>query len=268
MKSTTLSLLLAGVLSATQVWAVPVLQVGAPGGLGEGAYANYQASTTNPTETNTAITSGTTLYVAGVFGSNTLSLGGQSSGSDWGAVSAYSVFNGRDAIFLVAVPNGFLSMALSGLTVNGNTAIHSSATLSSLFPNNHDPLKDGISDFLFFDIGDFVKNIGVVPNFDTETGAADGQIKTLTLGGTALTSLAWIHFDVLALETNTQGQTGIRTTIENNPGSHDVTWKKPNGGTPPFQIPEPGVLLLVGAGWWAWARRVAANLFKRRSRTE
>jgi len=50
---------------ATSVLAVPVLQVGAPGGAGEGMFADYQPNTTDPTETDTAITSGGTLYVGG-----------------------------------------------------------------------------------------------------------------------------------------------------------------------------------------------------------
>lgn len=246
MKLRAISLILGILFVPSVVQAVPVLQVGAPGGSGEGIYANYQTNTTNPTESDTAIISGNTLYVAGVYGSNTLSLGGQSTGgSDWGGVnSAYSIFNGHDAVLLAAVPDGFLGLALSNLKVNGNLAFHSSANRGGLFPNNHDPLKDGISDFLFFDIGDFLEISGSVPDFASETGSADGQIKTLTLAG--FSSLAWIHFDVLALETNTQGQTNIVTAIENNPGSHDVTWK--NGGVPPQQIPEPDVLLLLGAG--------------------
>ena len=250
MKNTTLPILLASMLLATQVWAIPVLQVGAPGGPGEGIYANYIPDGVNPVETNTAFTSGSTLFVAGVYGSNTTSLGGQSTGVDWGGVdAAYSIFNGRGAILLAAVPNGYLTMALPPvLTVNGSTAFYSSATLDGLFPNNHDPLKNGVSDFLFFEIGNFVKILNAVPNFDSETGAADGQIKTLTLGGAALTALPWIHFDVLALGTDSKNSK-IVTTIENNPGSKDVTWKTGNGGgTPPLSVPEPGVVLLMGAG--------------------
>jgi len=254
MKSTKkISLLLAGLFCATQAWAVPVLQVGAPGGTGEGTYANYSPKgvpTSNPNEEETAFTSGGTLYVAGVYQNNNVeTLGAKSTGADWGGVNtAYSVFNGYGAILLAAVPEGYLAMALPpALTVNGSAPIYSSATLSGLFPNNHDPLKDGVSDFLFFDLGSFAKNLNAVPDFASETGTADGEIKTLTLAGAALTGLAWVHFDVIALQTGSQGQTNIVTTIENNPGSHDVTWKK-DGGRPPQQIPEPGVLLLMGAG--------------------
>jgi len=251
MKSTKISLLFAGLFFACQAWAVPVLQVGAPGGAGEGTYADYQGSTSNPTEKNTAITSGSSLYVAGVYQNNKVrTLGGESTGLDWGGVnSAYAAFNTYGAILLAAVPDGYLAMAVPpALTVNGLGPIYSSATLSGLFPNNHDPLKDGVSDFLFFDIGDFAKISNAVPDFSSETGAADGEIKTLTLAGAALTDLAWIHFDVLALETSSQGRKKIVTTIENNPGSKDVTWKKPGIVVQPEEIPEPGVLFLMGAG--------------------
>ncbi len=85
MKKLILSFALGGLLAATQAWALPVLQIGAPGGAGEGTYANYQGSTSTPTESNTAITSGSTLFVAGLFGSKTLTLSGKSSEADWGS---------------------------------------------------------------------------------------------------------------------------------------------------------------------------------------
>jgi len=235
-------------------YAVPVLQVGAPAGAGDvGTYADYQASLTDPTETDTAVTSGVTLYVAGVYGPNTLKLGGQyvgapQDGNDYSGEDAnLAVFDSHDAILVVAVPDG----SSGSLTVDGMSAFYSSMTLSGLFPNNHDPLKDDISDFLFFDIGDFAKIAGAVPDFSTETGAADGEIKTLTID---VTGFAWLHFDVVALETNTQGQTSVMTSWVNNPGSHDVTWKDGGGtnpgGTPTDVpgVPEPGTLVLMGVG--------------------
>jgi hypothetical protein len=246
MKYSKLFTAFAALFTVTQAWAVPVLQIGAPAGPGDtGIYADYQGSTSNPTETDTAIISGGTILVAGVYqNNNVLSLGGQSTGSNWSSFGFPTVFDSHDAVLLVSVPEGSLGTALDNpLLVGGSPAFYSDATMS-FFPNNHDPVQAGISDFLFFDIGDFAKIAGAVPDFDLETGAADGQIKTITVSGFG--SLAWAHFDVMALQTNTQGQANIVTTLANNPGSHDVTWKP--GGPPPQDLPEPGTLALLGLG--------------------
>lgn len=235
--------------------AVPVLQVGAPAGPGDaGTYADYQANTSDPTETDTAITSGSIIFAAGLYqndsvnsvislgGANELCLSGDCNYSDYGYDSS---FNSAGAVLLVAVPDGNLGTANSNLTVDGSSAFYTSATLAGLFPNNHDPLKDGVSDFLFFDIGDFAKSV-LIPDFaDESIGSKQGEIKTLTLGGT--TGLEWLHFDLLAIQTNTQGQSNIVTSLENNPASHDVTWKE-DDGTPPEGIPEPGMMGLLGLG--------------------
>jgi hypothetical protein len=239
-----LSLAVAGLFTAVQAWAIPVLQIGAPGGVGEGIYADYQGHSTNPNEDDTAITSGGTLYVGGVYQKkDVFALGGQATGgSNWSSFGRPTEFNAHDAILLVSVPNGTLASALASLTVNGNFAFYSHAT-SDFFPNNHAPVKDSISDFLFFDIGDFSKIAGAVPDFASETGGADGQIKTLTIAGFG--TIPWAHFDVMALETsNKKGK--ITTTLQNNPGSHDVTSR--NDGPPPQEIPEPGTLALLGLG--------------------
>jgi hypothetical protein len=65
---------------SSAAYAVPVLQVGAPkagGDCSTGPYAPYISSLTNPTETDTALTSGNTICVAGVYqNQNVLNLGG------------------------------------------------------------------------------------------------------------------------------------------------------------------------------------------------
>lgn len=237
-----------GLAVPTTLLAVPVLQVGAPAsGSTCGPYATYVASSTNPTEEDTAFTSGNTICVGGVYqNNNVLNLGGQfGSGNDWGtADSDLTSWNGRDAVLIAAVPNGSLAAA-AGLTVGGNSFFGTSLT-NFFFPNNHDPLKDDVSDFLFFDIGNFADNPNAVPDFATNAGSADGQVMALALAGQG--SLSWIHFDVMALETSQQGggaNVRIVTTIANNPGSHDLTWK-PNGGPPVGELPEPSVLWLLG----------------------
>lgn len=235
---------------AASAQAVPVLQVGAPAGTGDvGAYADYQASTTTPTETDTAITSGGTLYVAGVYqNNNVLNLGGKFNGGlDWSAFDSLpSIFNGKGAILVASVPEGDTGT----LSIPGATFITSSVT-SSYFPNNHAPVQDGIADFLFYDIGNFSKLLNNVPDFDVETGAADGEIKTFL--NIAVTGYDWVHFDVMALETIDQidrPATWLKTNWENNPGSHDVTWKPEDngGGGPQEVVPEPGTIMLLGTG--------------------
>lgn len=243
---------IAALFAASSAWAVPVLQVGAPApdGSGEGIYADYQGNTTNPTEEKTAITSGDKLYVGGVYGSKTLFLGGQflgngtyPAGLDWSQVDKKdarpTAFDGHGAILVVSVPDSLLASALSSLQINNQFAFYSDAN-NSYFGNNHDPM--GISGFLFFDIGSF-GNTGSVSNFVDESDSAAGQIKELTLSGFG--ALPWVHFDVMALETDPQG-TRVKTSAYGNPGSHDVTWKP--DGPPSQELPEPGTLALLGLG--------------------
>lgn len=227
---------------ATSALAVPVLQVGAPGGTGEGMFANYLPNTTDPSETDTAITSGGTLYVGGTYQQkDVLNLGGQyGTGLNWSAFGLPSVFDTRGAVLVASVPDG----QGGSLTVGGFSSFYFSST-DSFFPNNHAPVKSNLADFLFFDIGNFVKNADAVPDFDTETGSADGETKMLAI---LATGYDWIHFDVMALETS-KDKTTMATTLENNPGSHDVTWKpEDGGGTGQETVPEPGTLMLLGTG--------------------
>lgn len=252
------------VLSALFVWganayAVPTLQIGAPAGTGDsGLYADYDAASSSPAETNTAITLGDQLLVGGAYANSTeLLLGGQYIGSqgaglDWatvlsaqfgGSSSDYSVFNGKGAILVASIPGG----SMGGLTINGMAPFFTSPT--SLFPNDHDPVKSATSDFLFFDIGNFAKNTPAIPNFvDELPGSASsmGEIKNLLI---ATSGFQWIHFDVMALATYNKkdSKTGLlKTGLVFNPGSKDVTWKDPGPST--FGVPEPATPLLLGLG--------------------
>ncbi len=234
---TTKQILMCAALLASSSFAsaIPTLQIGAPAGSSDtGIYADYAASLTSPTESDTAVTSGGSILVAGAYGPNTLSLGG----GTWSNFLSTNVFDGHGAILLATVADG---ASLAALTVNGLGAIFTSTT-TSFYPNNHAP-TNGAVDYMFFDIGIF-GHAGSVPDFVSETGAASGEIKALTLGATS--AYSWIHFDVMALETDKKGRKTV-VTLENNPGSHDVTWKN-DGRVPPNEVPEPASALLLALG--------------------
>ena len=103
--------------------------------------------------------------------------------------------------------------------------------------NEHYPFKEGVSDFLIYDLGEFT-NDGPVNNYSTEDGieygAGDGQEKTYSVTMSGFESL---HFDVYGLADD---------IWRINPASHDTT-----------VIPAPGALLLgsVGMGIVGWLRR-------------
>ena len=226
---------------AASAFAVPTLQVGVSDG--SGGYVAYSGSSSSPSEADTAITSGNSIVIGGVYGPKDVLIGGNTlGGNDW-SLTSYdngnnffdSSFDPMGAVLMVSTAND-----LNGLTINGNSSFYT--TSSNLFPNNHAPL--GVAtNFMFYDLGDFA-NTGLVPDFtcgSSCSGGADGEIKTLTLGGTS--GYDWLHFDVMALVTDQNHHTSLySTTLANNPGSHDVTWKTPTN------VPEPATLALIGLG--------------------
>lgn len=217
---------------ATGASAIPTLQLGVSDGAG--GYIAYTPAGTSPTEEDTAYTSGNTIVVGGAYSPNAdLLIGGQyGSGADWSAFGFDSSFDGKGAVLMASVSN-----ALSDLTIDGLSAFFTSTT--NLFPNEHDPLGSAAS-FLFFDIGDFAQIANAVSDFACNECTATGELKTLTLAGTS--EYDWIHFDVMALVTDTYGEADLKTGVGNNPGSHDVTWT--NSAT----VPEPSTVLLFGLG--------------------
>lgn len=250
--------LLAALLLPLSAGAVPTLQVGAPAGPGDsGSYADYQTSLTDPVEEDTAVTSGSTLYVAGAYGPNTVLVGGQyDSGDNWSDFGFDTIFDSASAVLMATVPDG--QLASGTLTIDGASAFYSTEDFEDGFdvptpPSNHDPIKDQA--YLFFDIGDFGL-IEYIPDFTDESLSNQlGEIKELLL---AASGYEWIHFDVFALVTDSLGKTRLVTSLDGNPGSHDVTWR----GQP---VPEPGPLALLGGGiiglWLARNRRTSRKAF-------
>lgn len=243
---------------AASAHAVPTLQVGVWTGAG---YAPFDDS---GSDEDTAFTSGNPfeIVVAGAYGPNTVGLGGQhcegaNCGRDWSEFSEFqfpNVFDGKGAILLVSVPDNAPNdlSSYNDLKIfvdNGDPiAAFYFEKDNSYFPNEHYPVKSNVSDFLFFDIGKFKDN-ETVQDFSDSSDNARGEQKTIkiTIPSPLSGSLTWMHFDVMALETDKRGQTNIVTTVVNNPGSHDVTWNS-DGGSPPNITPEPATMVLLGSG--------------------
>jgi hypothetical protein len=233
-------------LGAVSAYAVPTLQVGVSDG--SGGWLTNTATLTDPTEEDTVVTSGTLISFAGLYKKDVLNVGGQyGDGDDWSTFELPTAFDGHGAVALVSVPDGWGAYAYANLRLGGDLAFYTDAD-NSYFPNEHDPVKADVADFLFFDIGDFANLADQVVDFQDPGELFDGEIKNLMISG--MGDLAWIHFDLMAIVTSENNKSEIFTNLENNPGSHDVTWKDDGGGgggggNP---IPEPSTLLLMGAG--------------------
>lgn len=237
--------------SSSATWAVPALQIGVADGLG--GYVDY---TTVGNDQETAFTHGNVLSVAGAYqNSRVLNLGGKfGKGPDWSGFHLPSAFDGQGALLLISVANGTLANGFNGVPLSSpvSIAIDNGAPLApiwasedtSFFPNFHFPVKDEISDFYFFNLGNFSDD-EIVPDFASETGTARGEIKEVVVSTPGL--LTGFHADVIALSTERVRST-VKTSVKNNPGSHDVTSDFDGDHPGGHPIPEPSVLALLGLG--------------------
>jgi hypothetical protein len=103
--------------------------------------------------------------------------------------------------------------------------------------NNHYPFKEGISNFLIYDLGDFDKTSNAVSNYSTEDpidyNIADGEEKTYSV---LISGFSTAHFDVYGYE-DTGESKRFESTWSINPASHDAT-----------MVPEPATICLLGLG--------------------
>ena len=113
--------------------------------------------------------------------------------------------------------------------------------------NNHYPLKNDVSNFLIYGIGEFGKYSNAVSNYGTEEpieyDIADGEEKTFAV---SVSGFSWVHFDAYGYDVYDDGTEVLVGTWDISPGSHDATF-----------IPTPGAVMLgsIGVIIVGWLRR-------------
>lgn len=242
---------------AASAHAVPTLQVGVWTAAG---YAPYDDS---GSDEDTAFASGNPfeILVAGAYGPNTVDLRGKhcegaNCGLDWSAFHFPDVFDGKGAILLVSVPDdapdGLSSYNDLEISIDNGaslTAFYFNA-YNSYFPNGHYPVKSSVSDFLFFDIGKFKDN-ETVQDFSDSSDNARGEQKTIkiTIPSYLSGSLTWMHFDVMALETDKRGQTNIVKPLSITP-AHTTSPGTPTAVRHPISPRSRPPWCFLDPGFW------------------
>ena len=117
--------------------------------------------------------------------------------------------------------------------------------------NNHYPLQNGVSDFVLFDIGEFLDLGTPIMDYNADGGTITptgqtGQIKTFDI---EISGFSLVHIDAYIFETEYLGnKPKVKTSWDINPGSHDLTTTI---------IPAPGAIVLgsIGVSFVGWLRR-------------